>query len=102
MKEIEEKAQQYASMMLDEDNIFYNYLRGQLVKAYIAGAKEVEKGQWHSVDDILPEIGVKVIWQSRVRTPKGTWLDSYLADTYDGEYMPENTERWMALSIVQR
>lgn len=40
MDNIEEKAQQYASIMLDEDNIFFNYLRNQLVKAYLAGANE--------------------------------------------------------------
>lgn len=40
MDNIEINAQKYASMMLDSDNIFFNYLRKQLEKAYIAGAKE--------------------------------------------------------------
>ncbi len=56
---------------------------------------ETDTCAWHDADDELPKIGKEVVWHVKFRSPKGTWLDSFIADTYDGEYVPENAWHWM-------
>ena len=101
MKTIEEKATEHIDVLFPEVVGKFHKpwpeFKDALRTVYLAGAKEALQSQWHDFDREKPHVGQKVVWHSKVKTPKGTWLDSYLADTYDGEYTPENAWGWMPL-----
>lgn len=71
------------------------YLIGDVEMGFLNGANWADLHVWHDAEQEKPEIGEEVVWHVRARTPKGTWLDGYISDRYDGEYEPENAEQWM-------
>lgn len=105
MTTIEEKAREYAHetflRVASDPEMPWDRVRDTYVQTYLAGAQEALRGQWRDIGNGLPEVGREVVWHCRVRTPKGTWLDAYISDRYDGEYMPDNTEHWMLVPAYQ-
>lgn len=101
MKTIVHKAYEYATNSLqriaDKFKAPWNELRDALAEIYIAGANEALSGQWIDIEEKLPEIGQRVVWHCKVKAQRGTWIDAFIADTYDGDYMPENTWDWMPI-----
>lgn len=75
-----------------------HYDNHDLELAFANGANWADYHKWHDAEQEKPQIGEEVVWHVRVRTPKGTWLNGYISDRYDGEYEPENAEHWMYIT----
>jgi len=97
MTRIDEKLRKAADIFAEQEAEIGEIDRNALYKGFYLGAKWALSHQWVNVQDSLPEIRQEVIWHYRVRTPHGTWMDSYICDRYDGEYKPDDVEHWMPI-----
>lgn len=95
MTTLRKRAEDYAKYIM---SVVSYGLTMEAITDLLADAYEqgwVDRIQWHDAEREKPQIGEEVVWHVRTRSPKGTWLDGYISDRYDGDYEPENAEHWM-------